>query len=325
LLLVSDSVAKNFLNGQTGFIPMECKSLGNERYAALFYKSTLSKEVEILLIIYKSGIALREHVILKKNIKDCIEPYAFFTSKYFIKLISPMCGLSEPLTTYIQILDNNEIKELKSLIIAKSTDEILPRIKAELQIINQFFSEKCYCNVHSKVDLGFSNKEFIIYSIHRDECDNFCNSTNYSLIALADSIGWFIKFEEKGVFDTIFESGITNKYILVLKETKQKHFVEKTITEHVFLFDPTEQSIQELNLKSETCIILAPEQYGCKFCLDNASHLEELIFKGNPVAEVEKKIANIYYDQIYGCIEKWNDSQTEIYKWDVKKSLFVKK
>jgi len=319
---LSDKYSKNFLKGMAGFIPKEYKKLNDDRYAVLFYKQSELFEAQIVLMIYQSGIPIQSHILFNGNFKDCLAPQAFFTSKDFIKLIWPSCKTSVESILYFQILENNMVRELKSTITATDIEDILPKIKAEQKIVNKSLSEECKCIVHSNVKIGYSAKEFVFYSILRDECTNFCNSYNYSLIAMSDSTGWSIKFEEKGAFRSIYESGKPNIFIVVLEEIRQKHLYEKITNERVFLFDVSNQTMQELNLNSRSCVIMAADQYGCDYCIEHSTHREELIFIGNPVEQVLKKITNINYDQIDACKVIGQNSDQFVYKWNVEKSIF---
>ncbi len=318
---LSDKYSKNFLNGHPRFIPMEYKRLSNNRYASLFSRQT-KFEVEILLMIYKSGIPAKDYLLFSGNIKDCVAPQAFFTSKDFVKLIWPSCKASVASIMYYQILEDNRIRELKSTITAKTVDEILPKIKTEQNIVNKSLSDECKCIVHSSVKIGYSAKNVVFYSILRDECNNFCNSDNYSLIAMPDSSGWSIKFEEKGIFHAMYESGIPNIFIVDLEEIRQKHLYEKISIERVFLLDINKQTMQELNLRSESCVILSPDHYGCNFCVKNTTHHEELIFRGNPIEQVLKKITNIFYDENDACKVIGQNSDQIYYDWDASKNSF---
>ena len=82
-------------------------------------------------------------------------------------------------------------------------------------------------------------------------------------------------------------------------------------------------TLVELNVGSESCIILSPNQYGCKFCKKHATHSEELILKGNPVTEVVKKVSNFYYDESNNCILINQNTKVQTYNWLPGKMKFV--
>ncbi|MFN8258753.1 MAG: hypothetical protein U0W24_23900 [Bacteroidales bacterium] len=320
---ISASFSKKFLDGRRGYIPLEYKRLDDSRFAALFYKKTFYDQAEIILFIYQYGLPVKSAVLFNENISGCIPPQVFFTSKDFIKLIGQSCKHQVKSVSYFQILENNSLKELKSTITAKTTEEILPKIKAELKVINKSFSDECKCIVQTSVKEAYKTKDFIFYSLTRDECKDYCITTNSSLIAMQDSIEWSIRFEEKGVFKEIFESGLPNQYIVVLEETRRVHLFERTEIKRLFLFDLLKKTMQELNLKSESCVIVSPEQFGCKFCSKSTTHTEEMVFFGNPVKQAVKKIKNIIYDSEDGCkvIDQNNSSVT--YEWVPSKKMFV--
>jgi len=314
--------SSKFLNRRQGFFPFEYKRIDNSRYAALFTKKSIINDFEIVLMIYEYGLVVGDFNLFKANIGNCKEPQAFFTSPEFIKLIGQSCQSAESPVFYFQILENNKINELKSSIIAKNVDEILPKIKAEIKVVNKSMSKECKCLVQSTVKVGHSSAKYIFYNITRDECDRYCNSRNYTLIAMPDTLGWLIKFEEKGVFHEIFESGIPDQYILVLKETSNIHLYQKNEIKRVYLFDVAKQTLQELNLKSESCFIISPDNYGCDYCINNTTHVEELIFMSNPELEVVKKVKEMIYDKDFNCKLISQNSFSFTYKWSKEKKMF---
>jgi hypothetical protein len=320
---ISTKFSTKFLDGRQGFIPLEYKRLDDSRFAALFYKKNYLDQEEIILFIYQYGLPVKSAVLFNENISGCISPQVFFTGKDFIKLVGQSCKQQVKSVSYFQILENNSLKELKSTITAKTTEEILPKIKAELKVINKSFSDECKCIVQTSVKEAYKTSDFIFYSITRDECKDYCMTTNSSLIAMQDSNEWSIRFEEKGVFKEIFESGLLNQYIVVLEETRRVHLFERTEIKRLFLFDLIKKTMQELNLKSESCVIVSPEQFGCKFCSKGTTHIEEMVFFGNPVKQAVKKIKNIIYDMEDGCkvIDQNNSSVT--YEWIPSKKEFV--
>jgi hypothetical protein len=109
-----------------------------------------------------------------------------------------------------------------------------------------------------------------------------------------------------------------------LKETRLKHLYEKIQIDRIFLLDATNQTMEELNLRSESCTIVSPENYGCNFCLNNTTHLEELIFIGNPLQQVIRKVKVIKYDETDACKMINQESFTYNYKWVKEKMSFEK-
>jgi len=319
---ISINYANKYLKGYMGFVPMEYIKLNNARYAAIFIKKSILFDAEILLAIYENGQLVGDHVLYKGNYLACTAPHAFFTSQKFVKLVEPICTDLKAKDTYIQILDNNNIKLLKSSIIAKNIDELLPKIKVELNYVDKSVSKECKCTVHSSVKAGFTDKNIIFYSIVHDQCEDYCSSYDYSIVATTDSVEWYIKWEEKGVFHAIYESGIKNQYIVVLKETRLKHIYEKIVNERLFLLDKEKQILQELNLKSESCTILSPNNYGCDFCIKHTTRSEELIFSGNPLNQVLKKVKIIAYDRDDACKQIEQNSYSETYLWKPDKLIF---
>jgi len=320
---LSRKLAIAFLNGRPGFKPLEYKRLENDYYAALFYSEIVYPSVELLLIIYESGKSVKEFSLFKGDISNCTKPEAFFTSPEFIKYKGPSCGTQISPILYYQILEDYSIKEVKSSIIAKKSDDLIPAINRELKIVDATIADESECTVHSTIREGYVDKDFIFYTIIRDECKTFCTSRNSTLIALPDSNQWIIKFEKLGGFKAIYKSGIEDKFIVVLEEFVQNHIVERIEREKLYLFDPKLQTLKELNIKSESCIILSPKQYGCEYCNEHSTHSEELIIKGNPVKEVIKKITNFYYDESNSCMLINQNSRVINYTWIPEQARFV--
>lgn len=321
---LSVAFSKNFLGGRTGFKPMEYSNLDEDHIAALFLNNVLKARTVVLLMVYQFGKPVSESILYEGNTEGCTMPEASFTSENYIKLFKPSCNNTASPISYYQFNKNFEIKEIENSINSKTTSELIKAIENELKSEDISLSRNCNCIAHSSITETFATKQYVFYTVIQDQCSTICSSGNYTLMAFIDNEGWSVKYKKPGGFKAIFESGITGKYILVLEQFETEHIVKKKMNEKTYLFDPTKQTLVELNLSASSCMILSPTEYGCKYCKENTSHKEELIFKGNPVETVIKKIADIQYDELDGCKLKNQQSQTISYYWEPQNGIFIK-
>ncbi len=194
-----------------------------------------------------------------------------------------------------------------------------------LKNIDESKSQDCQCAISSSFEIAFENNKFAFINVKVDLCGATCQYSNYSYLIQNKNNEWKIKSKFEAAFKARYQSGDKHKNIIVLENLVQYHLMEKRTTEIVYLMDDNSLDLLNLDLNSQSCEIIGAKNFGCDYCEDNVSHIEELIFVGDPVSAVQKKITQTKYDLDNECNILKTEIYTEDYEWVLKTKTFEKK